>query len=165
MKKMLANPILMMAALLLVCLWPVTTRAQAEPNPEAYPPSNGAPANSSIPMKQEFKGKFSLKDEVQCGGHKLAPGEYTLIVKTVGDKKMVTIQREGSDVVLTVSKTAPPTAAGSSAVIVRHGPGPGKHTLEAVYCETLNMMLYLDESGCTKAMDKMFAGTKRVPIS
>ena len=54
---------------------------------------------------------------------------------------------------------------GHSAVLVRHGQGPGSYTLEAVYVESLKLVLVLDESGHTQFLDKIFAGVKRVPIS
>jgi hypothetical protein len=49
--------------------------------------------------------------------------------------------------------------------LVRHGQGPGNYTLEAVYVESLKLVLMLDESGHTQLLDKMFATVKRVPIS
>jgi hypothetical protein len=125
--------------------------------PAALPPS----------VKTDFQGHFSLPYEVQCHGHKLAPGDYTLVVKTVGEDKMVTLQREGSDVVLN-SRPVPPTSVsdhGPSAVMLRHGPGPGTHTLEGVYLENLKLVLFLDETGHTNPIDKVFASVKRVPIS
>jgi hypothetical protein len=79
----------------------------------------------------------------------------------------VTLQREGSDIVLQ-SRPVPPTSVpdeGRSAVLVRHGPGPGSHTLEGVYLENLKLVLFLDESAHTRPLDKMFASVKRLPIS
>jgi hypothetical protein len=126
--------------LLLACLLPVTTRAQAETHPEEYKGDNMAPV-SAASAKVGYQGHFSLPYEVQCHGNKLAPGKYMLLVKTVGENKMVTLQREGSDVVLQ-SRPVPPTSApdeGHSAVLLRHGPGPGGHTLEGVYVEDLKI--------------------------
>lgn len=118
-------------------------------------------------VKVEFQGSFSLPHEVQCHGHKLAPGKYTLIVKTVGKDKMVTLQQEESDIVLQSRPVTPSSVSdqGHSAVLVRHGPGPGTHTLEGVYVEILKLVLFLDESGNTKNLDKMFASVVRLPIS
>ena len=118
-------------------------------------------------VKVEFQGGFSLPHEVQCHGHKLAPGKYTLMVKTVGKDKMVTLQQEGSDIVLQSRPVTPSSVSdqGHSAVLVRHGPGPGTHTLEGVYVEILKLVLFLDESGNTKNLDKMFASVVRLPIS
>jgi len=151
---------------LVLSFWPALAHAQAETAPDAYKSSNMAP-HTPDPAKVEFQGTFSLPFEVRCHDHKLAPGKYTLMVKTVGEDKMVTLQREGSDVVLQ-SRPVPPTSVpdeGHSAVLLRHGPGPGSHTLEGVYLENMKLVLYLDESGRTKFMDKMFAGLKRVPVS
>jgi hypothetical protein len=80
---------------------------------------------------------------------------------------MVTLQREGSDVVLHSRPVTPTSVSdqGHSAVLLRHGPGPNSHTLEGVYVETLKLVLFLDESGNTKPIDKMFASVKRLPIS
>jgi len=150
-------------------LWsflPVTTRAQAETGAVDYKSPNMSAA-AAAPAKIDFQGHFSLLFEVGCHGNKLAPGNYTLLVKTVGENKMVTLQREGTDVVLQ-SRPVPPTSVsneGHSAVLVRHGPGPGSHTLEGVYVESLKLVLFLDDSGHAKPLDKMFAGVKRVPIT
>lgn len=166
MKKTMSIIIWMIPGLLLLCFYPATAHAQAETAPDAYKSSN-MESHTPVPAKVEFQGTFSLPFEVRCHDHKLAPGKYTLMVKTVGEDKMVTLQREGSDVVLK-SRPIPPTSVsdvGHSAVLVRHGPGPGSHTLEGVYVENLKLVLFLDESGHTKFMDKMFAGLKRVPIS
>jgi len=165
MKQMGTNCILVIAALVIAVLWPAAARAQADVEPDNYKRSNMAPINTSASAKADFQGSFSLDKEVQCAGHKLTAGKYTVLVKTVGENKMVTLQREGNDIVLTVRKVSPPTQPGHSAVLVRHGPGPGGHTLEAVYVESLNLVFFLDESGCTKQVDKMFAGVKRTPIS
>jgi hypothetical protein len=153
------------AILALVLFFPTAARAQAEHAPDNYGVSNATPLNSNSRANTEFQGSFSLDKEAQCAGHKLTAGKYTILVKTVGENKMVTLEHDGKDVVLSVRKATPPTDSGHSAVLVRHGPGPSGHTVEAVYVESLNLMLFLDESGCTKQVDKMFAGVKRTPIS
>lgn len=153
--------------LALACLLPVSTHAQAETTPDEYKSSNVTAHTPAPAAKPDFQGHFKLPIEVQCHGHKLAPGEYTLMVKTVGQDKMVTLQREGSDVVLQ-SRPMPPTSIsgqGPSAVLLRHGPGPNGHTLEGVYVENLKLVLFLDESGHQRFLDKMFGGLKRLPIS
>jgi len=157
----------MIAGLVLACFWPATTHAQAETTPEDYKSSNMAPVAPAPSVKPDFQGNFSLPYQVQCHGHKLAPGQYTLMVKTVGENKMVTIQREGSDIVLQSRPVTPTSvsASGHNAVLVRHGPGPRTRTLEGVYMENLKMVLYLDESGHVNRLDKMFASLKRLPIS
>ena len=157
---------LIIAALVIPAFWPATAHAQAETGAQEHQSPNMASVTASD-AKTEFKGEFSLPFEVQCHGHKIAPGQYTLLVKTVGQDKMVTLQREGTDVVLQ-SRPVPPTSVpdeGHSAVLVRHGPGPGTHTIEGVYIENLKLVLFLDESGHTKPLDKMFASVKRVPIT
>jgi hypothetical protein len=165
MKKMMTGIAWMIAGLVLACFWPATTHAQAETTPEDYKSSNMAPITPAPSMKADFQGNFSLPFQVQCGGHKLAPGQYTLAVKTVGESKMVTIQRDGSDIVLPVRRVSQASASGKSVVMVRHGPGPRTRTLEGLYVENLNMVLYLDESGHMNRLDKMFASVKRLPIS
>jgi hypothetical protein len=166
MNKKMARITRLLAGLLLACFLPLATHAQAETGAQEHATSNTAPM-ATPPSKTDFEGHFSLPFQVQCHGHKLAPGQYTLMVKTVGDDKMVTLQREGSDVVLQ-SRPVPPTSVpdeGHSAVLVRHGPGPSGHTLEGVYVENLKLVLFLDESGHARFLDKMFAGLKRLPIS
>jgi hypothetical protein len=156
----------LIAGLVLACFWPASTHAQAEGSPDAYESKKAEPEHPAPSVKAEFQGNFSLPFQAQCGGHKLAPGKYTLMVKTVGESKMVTLQQDGNEIVLPVHRTtSPASASGRSVVMLRHGPGPGSRTLEGLYLEKLNLELYLDESGHTKAMDKMFAGVKRVPIS
>jgi len=156
----------MIAGMLLACFWPASAHAQAETGAQEHHMPNAAAITPST-LKTDFEGHFTLPFEVQCHGHKIAPGKYTVVVKTVGEEKMVTLQREGSDIVLQ-SRPMPPTSVpdeGHSAVMVRHGPGPKSHTLEAVYVEDLKLVLFLDESGHQRFMDKMFAGLKRLPIS
>jgi hypothetical protein len=157
----------LLAGLVIACVSPVVTHAQADTAAEVYHPADTGPGAPPLSVKTDFEGHFSLPYQVQCHGHKLAPGEYTLVVKTVGEDKMVTLQREGSDVVLH-SRPVPPTSVsdhGPSAVMLRHGPGPGTHTLEGVYLENLKLVLFLDEAGRTNPIDKVFASVKRVPIS
>jgi hypothetical protein len=170
MKNMIANRTAKItwtiAALVLAAFFPVITHAQAETGAQEHESSNMA-AIAHTPAKTEFEGHVSLPYEVQCHGHKLAAGEYKLLVKTVGEDKMVTLQREGSDVVLH-SRPVPPTSVsdhGPSAMMLRHGPGPGTHTLEGVYIENLKLVLFLDETGHANPIDKVFASVKRVPIT
>lgn len=154
-----------LAGLVLACFWPATIHAQSEIAPDNFKSENMVPVTPASPAKADFQGNFSLPHQVQCGGNKLAPGEYTFAVKTEGTSKIVMIHREGSDVVLTARIATKPSDSGQSAVLVRHGPGPRIWTLEGIYLENLNMTLYLDESGSANPLDKMFAGVKRVPIS
>jgi hypothetical protein len=165
-KKLLTKIAWMVAGLVLACFCSATSHAQATIAPDNYQRLNTVPYTPET-VKVDFQGNFSLPNEVQCHGHKLAPGKYTLMVKTVGTDKMVTLQREGSDVVLHSRPVTPTSVSdqGHSAVLVRHGPGPGTHTLEGVYVEILKLVLFLDESGNTKPLDKMFASVIRLPIS
>lgn len=126
--------------------------------------SNATAISADPAAKTDFQGTFTLAQDVQCAGHKLTAGKYIIVVKTVSDGKMVTLEREGSNIVLTVRTTGPRTDSTHSAVLVRRGPGPGGHTLEAVYIESMKLMLFLDESGCTKQIDKMIATIKQTPI-
>lgn len=163
--KTMVRITLTMAGLTLACFCPAAAHAQADTAPDSYKLSNAAPVTLPTPAKVEFQGKFSLPFKARCNGHELAPGEYTLAVKTIGENKTVTIQREGNEIVLTVTKVEPASTSGQAAVLVRHGPGPWARTVEAVHVEGLKMMLYLDESGHADPLSKMFAGLKRVPIS
>jgi hypothetical protein len=154
------------AALMLAVSFPAVAHAQAELGAQDHE-SNNTAAIAHNPAKTEFEGHVSLPYEVQCHGHKLAAGDYKLLVKTVGEDKMVTLQREGSDIVLH-SRPVPPTSVsdhGPSAMMLRHGPGPGAHTLEGVYIENLKLVLFLDETGHANPIDKVFASVKRIPIT
>jgi len=166
MKKLLMKLPLIIAVLALANFFPSITHAQAETGAQEHQSSNMSTA-APTPSKTEFEGHVSLPYQVQCHGHKLVAGEYTLLVKTVGADKMVTLQREGSDVVLQ-SRPVPPTSVsdqGHSVVMLRHGPGPSGHTLEGVYVESLKLVLFLDETGHSAPIDKVFASVVRVPIS
>jgi glucose/arabinose dehydrogenase len=158
---------LTITGLLLASLCPATARAQAETAPEDYNKApNMAPVAPAANVKPDFKGSFDLPNQVQCHGQKLAPGKYTLVVKTIGETKMLTLQHEGgNEVVVQVKNSSQASASGQSAVMVRHGPGPGSWTLEGIYVENLNMIFTIDESGHTRGLDKMFASVKRLPIS
>jgi hypothetical protein len=168
MKKRIARIPWAILGLVFAVLFPFTTHAQAETSPDEYKADNMARVEA-LSAKTEFEGKFSLPYKVQCHMHTLKPGDYTVVVKTLEDgMKLVMFRREGSEVVVE-SKPIPPTPVpeqqGHSAILVRHGQGPGNYTLEAVYVESLKLVLMLDESGHTQMLDKIFAGVKRVPIS
>jgi hypothetical protein len=167
MKKRMTIITLTTLGLVFAVLFPITTHAQADTAPDQYKADNMARIEA-LSAKTEFEGKFSLPYKVQCHNHKLEPGDYTVVVKTLEDgMKLVMFRREGSEVVVE-SKPIPPTPVpdqGQSAILVRHGQGPGNYTLEAVYVENLKLVLMLDETGHTQFLDKMFAGLKRVPIS
>jgi hypothetical protein len=165
MKNAMMKTTWILAGLLLACFWPATTHAQSEIAPDYFESKDMAPVVPAQPAKVDFQGNFSLPYQVQCGGNKLTPGQYTLAVKTEGTRKIVMIHREGSDVVLTARIVTKPSDSGQSVVLVRHGPGPRARTLEGLYLQNLNMTLYLDESGSANPLDKMFAGVQRVPIS
>jgi hypothetical protein len=168
MKKRMTKITWTTLALVFAVLFPITTHAQAETAPDEYKADNMARIEA-LSAKTDFEGHFSLPYKVQCHAHKLAPGDYTVVVKTLEDgMKLVMFRREGSEVVVEsrpIPPTAVPTDQGHSAVLVRHGPGPGNYTLEAVYVESLKLVLMLDESGHAQFPDKIFAGVKRVPIS
>jgi hypothetical protein len=167
MKKRITKITWAAVGLVFAVLLPITTYAQAETTPDEYKADNMARIEA-LSAKTEFEGHFSLPYKVQCHTHKLKPGDYTVVVKTLDDgMKLVMFRREGSEVVVE-SRPIPPTPVpdqGHSAVLVRHGQGPGNYTLEAVYVESLKLVLVLDESGHTQLLDKIFAGVKRVPIS
>jgi hypothetical protein len=169
MKNRIANRInkivLTIAQLMLAAFFPAIAHAQAETGAQDHESHNMA-AMAHTPAKTEFEGHVTLPYQVQCHGHKLSAGEYKLLVKTVGEDKMVTLQREGSDVVH--SRPVPPTSVsdhGPSAMMLRHGPGPGTHTIEGVYIENLKLVLFLDETGHANPIDKVFASVKRIPIT
>jgi hypothetical protein len=165
MKLTLRRNTWILAGLLLASFWPATTHAQAETAPDEFKSPNTAPHVPAPPAKADFEGTFSLPNQVQCHGHKLPPGLYTIAVKTVGENKMITIQHDKSDTVLTVVRVSDTPTSGPSVVMMRHGPGPRTWTLEGVYIEKSKVSLYLDEGGHTNFLDRMFASVKRVPIS
>jgi hypothetical protein len=167
MRKSMARIMWIVSLLLLASLAPIATHAQVETSPDEYRDGGMATIIPESAVKPDFEGKFTMPYEVWCHGNRLVPGEYKVMVKTVGAEKMVTLQREGSNVVLHSHPVAPTSVSdvGHSAVMLRHGPGPSSHTLEGVYVESLKLVLYLDDSGHTKPFDKVFASMTRLPIS
>jgi len=167
MKKSMTGILWIISLLALAVLEPIATQAQAETSPDEYRDGGMATIIPESEVKPDFQGTFTMPYEVWCHGNRLVPGEYKVVVKTVGAEKMVTLQREGSNVVLHSHPVAPTSVSdvGHSAVMLRHGPGPSSHTLEGVYVESLKLVLFLDESGHTKPFDKMFATMTRLPIS
>jgi len=167
MKKRMTKITWTILGLMFAVLFPITTHAQSDAAPDQYKADNMARIEA-LSAKTEFEGHFSLPYKAQCHMHKLEPGNYTVVVKSLEDgMRLVMFRREGSEVVVE-SRPIPPTSApdqGHSAVLIRHGQGPGAYTLEAVYVESLKLVLVLDESGHTQLLDKIFAGVKRVPIS
>jgi len=138
------------AALALACLLPATARAQAEVAPDNYdleapqsaPAAQPALATTKTQSAADFDGKFSLPYNVNCGGKALAPGAYSLTVKSAGSNRVVTIHRNGEDTNLVVRRVSQRPASSTSALLLRRA-GPAR-TLEAVYVQQLNAVLYLD---------------------
>jgi hypothetical protein len=156
------------AALGIACLLPATARAQADVAPDIYEAAGVQVMGASQPVQvanntgavSDFHGQFTLVNEVNCNGMKLAPGSYSLSVKWNGSSRVVTIQRDGADMILRVREVTQRPAGSQSALLLRHA-GPAR-TLEAVYVRQLNAMLYLD--GISNANHKS-ARTERLPIS
>jgi hypothetical protein len=167
MRKIISKIIWIASLLVVACLAPVAAHAQSEPSPDQYKDDGMATILPDPAVKPDYQGTFTMPYEVWCHGNRLVPGEYKLSVKTVGADKIVSLQREGSNVVLH-SRPVPPNAVadvGHSAVMLRHGPGPSGHTLEGVYVESLKLVLFLDDRGHTNPFDKIFASVTRLPIS
>ena len=78
MNKKMARITWLLTGLVLACFLPLTTHAQAETGAQEHATSNTAPI-AIPPSKTDFEGHFSLPFQVQCHGHKLVPGEYTLV--------------------------------------------------------------------------------------
>jgi hypothetical protein len=158
----------MFAALGIACLLPVTAHAQAEIAPDVYDVVAPQPivaaqpvlVSAKIDATAEFRGNFTLTHDVTCSGWTLAPGVYSLSVKSDGTNRVVTIQRNGADMIIRVREVSPRPAESQSALVLRHK-GPAR-TLEAVYVQQLNAMLYLD--GNSRAMGNS-ARRERLPIS
>jgi len=138
------------AALGLACLLPATAHAQAEIAPDNYDiaapqttvAAQPAPAAAKTQVAADFDGKFSLPYKVNCSGKALAPGVYSLSVKSAGANSVVTIHRNGEDTNLVVRRVSQRPVSSTSALLLRRA-GPAR-TLEAVYVQQLNAVLYLD---------------------
>jgi hypothetical protein len=155
------------AALGLACLLPVTAHAQAEVAPDFYEMTgtelSGAAQTGQVAGKTqpaEFEGKFSLPYEVRCKGMALGPGKYSLAVKSEGVNRTVTIRSNGADMNLRVHVVSQNPARSQSAVLLRHA-GRAR-TLEAVYVQQLNAILYFDS---TSKANGNIGRTERLPIS
>jgi hypothetical protein len=170
MKGMMSKAMLTLAGLALACFWPATTHAQAEVAPDFYAIDNAAPiaqpqitlASNTQQAGAEFQGNISLPYQVQCSGKKLAAGQYTVAVKTEGQRKTVVLQKDGSDVKLAVRQIAPASKAERSALLVQSA--GQTRMLEAVYVASMNAILYLDHDWKMSLLDRMQAA-ERLPIS
>jgi hypothetical protein len=138
------------AALGLACLLPGTAHAQFEPAPDFFELSTTAPpaaqptqiaANASM---GDFHGTFSLPYDVECSGHNLKSGQYTLSVKSDGTNRMVTMLGGTQEMNIRVRRVLANSRAGRSALVMRKS--GDRRLLEAVYVQKLNLLLYLDES-------------------
>jgi hypothetical protein len=156
------------AALGIACLMPATAHAQADVAPDIYEAAGVQVMGASQPLQvaintdatADFHGQFTLANEVNCGGMKLAPGVYSLSVKWNGTSRVVTIQRDGADMILRVREVTQRPAGSQSALLLRHA-GPAR-TLEAVYVRQLNAVLYLDGN---LSVNSNSARRERLPIS
>ena len=100
------------------------------------------PARNSS-AKAEFAGQFNLPYEVECAGMKFAAGQYMIAVDRQGKSQNVIFTRAGQNVRLPAKAAFPSSRRGSgSAIIVRRSGLERK--LEAVYVESLRLVLYLD---------------------
>ncbi len=106
--------------------------------------------------KADFQGKFSLPYRVRCSGKNLKPGEYQLSVKSDGKNRVIAIHGRGANLNIQARVVPVNRAESQSAVLVRKS-GQGR-SLEGVYVEALNTMLYLQPSPGLGVME-------RVPIS
>jgi hypothetical protein len=153
------------AALALACLLPATARAQAEVAPDNYDiaapqtlvAAQPALATTKTHAAANFDGKFSLPYNVTCSGKALTAGAYSLSVKSEGSNRVVTIHRNGEDTNLVVRRVSQRSASSTSALLLRRA-GPAR-TLEAVYVQQLNAVLYLDATANARGP------IERLPIS
>jgi hypothetical protein len=155
--------LILVAALGLACLLPVTAHAQAEIAPDYYDIEGPSVALqvTQVAKTDVEAGKFSLPYRVNCSGMALAPGVYSISVKSDGANQVVTIRRDGRDMNIRARRVAQHPAQSQSELLLRHSAGPG-HTLEAVYVRQLNEVLYFD--GTAKANSNS-GRTERLPIS
>ena len=151
------------AALGIACLLPVTAHAQADVSPDHFellntetPAAPPALVASTKDAKADFQGKFSLPYHVQCSGKNLKPGEYQLSVKSEGTNRVIAIHGRGANLNIQARVVPANRAESQSAVLVRKS-GQSR-SLEGVYVEALNAMLYLETSTGLGVME-------RVPIS
>lgn len=148
--NMMKASMMLTAAMALACLLPATARAQAEVAPDNYDiaapqtvvAAQPALAAAKTQVAANFDGKFSLPYNVNCSGKALAAGVYSLSVKSDGSNRVVTIHRNGEDTNLVVRRVSQRSGSSTSALLLRRA-GPAR-TLEAVYVQQLNAVLYLD---------------------
>ena len=95
MKKRMTKITWTTLALVFAVLFPITTHAQAETAPDEYKADNMARIEA-LSAKTDFEGHFSLPYKAQCHMHKLEPGDYTVVVKTLEDgMKLVCFGEKG----------------------------------------------------------------------
>ena len=151
------------AALGFACLLPANAHAQAEVAPDHFELSNteaiaAPPVQVAVAKeaKADFEGDFSLPYNMLCSGKNLKAGQYLLSVKSEGTTRVVTIHGSGENVNMQVRLVPANRAARQSALLVRKS--VEGRSLEGVYVEGLNAMLYLKTN-------RGLGGMERLPIS
>ena len=152
--KILVKASAFTAVLGLGCLLPGIAHAQAEVSPDFFELSNTAAATqmAANASNADFQGTFSLPYDVECSGHKLKSGQYTLALKSEGTNRTVTMHRGTEDMNIRVRRVLGNSTAGRSALLMRKL--GERRMLEAVYVQKLNMLLYLDE-GAERNWERM----------
>ena len=151
------------AALGLASLLPTTARAQAEVSPDFFELSNTAPVAQPTQVaanisNADFHGTFSLPYDAKCtGGKNLKSGQYTLLVKSDGANRVVTLRRGAEQMNFRVRRALGNSTASQSAVLVRKL--GEKRVLQAVYLDKLNALLLLDD-----VAEGSLARMERLPI-
>jgi hypothetical protein len=154
----------------LASLLAVPCHAQAEVAPDFYDVvSPAAVAQSIQPVANiqqqadpQFHGSFTLAHVVECSGKTLPAGKYSVALQSGETERFVTLRHNGKSIKLEARVLSPYSAPGQSALLVSRG--ERSRTLEAIYVQKLNVILYFRPDGMNYvAVNPMRA--ERVPIS
>jgi len=153
---------MLIAVLGFACLLPAKVYAQvdAQPDPDLYEGPNtesiaahAVPTAAAKEAKADFAGKFSLPYNVRCGGGNLKPGQYSILVKSEGTNRVLSIHSSAANMNIPVRMVPANQGASRSAVLVRTS--SEGHRLEAVYVEGLNATLYLEANSSYGVLERL----------
>lgn len=146
--------------LMLACVFAETCRAAAQAQTQAQAASSESAAERRA--KTVFSGQIAIPYEVECGGLKLAAGQYAIAVTRQGKTQMVVFSRAGYSVQVPAKTVFPSERRGGSIVMVRrHGV---ERRIEAVHVEKLRLVLYLDSEQALETSNGE-AQMERLPIT
>ncbi len=152
------------SVLVLMFLKSVPAQAQAEIDPDHFTTPNVKPASradmaTANQAPGSFQGSFTLPHEVKCAGLTLAPGAYSLSIRSLGGSEWVTLIPKGTAAGIQVQVESLSGAGQPTALIVERA--GQQRTLTGISLQEPGMTLSLQDQP-SRAIS---AGSELVPIS